>query len=133
MLTPKPFEKGSDYPDICEWWRAHQFQYVPLKALPRVGVVIVDETGLKHCAGFLYTAESGWGWLEWVVANPAAPLKQKKEAINLLVQSLTNIAKGAGIERMISSLHSKGLVKIFENNGFRQGDSNATEMIWGGV
>lgn len=130
-MRPRAFEVVKDYPDICEWWRAHRFRYVPLDALPRVGVVVEDDQH-KYCAGFLYTAEAGWGWLEWVVTNPESPYRQRPEALKVLVKSLTEIARSAGISRMISSLHSKGLIEIFEQNGFRRGDAGAQEMLWGG-
>lgn len=130
-LSVRPYELGRDYPDICEWWRGHGWAYVPAHLLPRVGLIIESDDGQKLCAGFLYTAESSWGWLEWVVTNPQGPMRYRKDAVDLLVSSLVDIARASGMERIISSLHRKSLIRIFEKHGFRKGDVGATEMVWG--
>lgn len=128
-MQVKPYVLGEDYPEICEWWRAHSQPHVPCHALPATGA-IAHQDGVKYCAGFLYRCEANWGWLEWVVTNPKSPILKRKAALDLLVGHLVTTAKSLGIENMIATLGNENLMRLYEKHGFKRGSFGVTEMHW---
>ena len=127
-LTIRPYEMGRDYPEICEWWRAHQWQYIPTHRLPKVGFIVESE-GVKICAGFLYLMEAGWTMLEWLVTNPNSPVLARKPALELIATTAKEVAKGYGAESVFSSVANENLAKLLQGQGFKVGDMNMTNLV----
>lgn len=124
-MQSRLFEIGRDYPEICEWWRARDWPYVPLKKLPPAGVVIED-SGVKYCAGWVYYALPGMTWMEWVVSNPRSPLMQRKEALDKLVKECKAISKNMGATDILTITGNRNLIKLYECNGIIASDDGMT-------
>lgn len=122
----------SDYPEICEWWRAraaHGWTYVPLHALPQVGF-IAEAEGEKLGCVFVYHGEAGWRWVEWLTTNPACSPRDSLRVINTLLERALEAVRQSGGQFGISSLDNDALIRIFEKHGFRRGGGGMTDMIW---
>lgn len=127
-MHARPFHLGSDYPEICEWWRARKFPMVPLNQLSNMGIVI-EEDGVKYCAGWVYVTNSALGWFEFVVSNPESPFRKRKDALIYLVNEAQKVAKAAGIGLLFATLENKNLIKLYLDHGFHKGDVNMTNLI----
>jgi len=95
MMEVRAFEFGRDYPEICEWWRAGGWSYVPKSALSQIGS-IVEEDGLKIVVAWLYITGTGLCQLEWLVTNPKAGPKQKGEGHKEMHQVTWEVGQGWG-------------------------------------
>jgi hypothetical protein len=127
QLFTKPYVLGEDYPEICEWWLARKFPPFPASHLPALGHVVTDGT-VKRCAGWLYATPSKVCILEWIVSNPKAPLRQRKDAINLLIEALIESAKKLNAEFIFSSLNNENLIEMFQSHGFSISERGMTNM-----
>lgn len=130
-MRRREYKAEDDYKDLSEWWVAHKWPVVPQEMLPKMGMVVEDEGGVKCCAGFMYQTDSRLTWIEWVVSNPEVSLRKRVKAVDMLVGGLVELSKACGYKIRFSSLKSKGLIKIYEKHGFSQTDQGMTTMIGG--
>ena len=125
--------KYNDYQDILvNWWK--DWDWAPPKRdfLPDEGKggLIVLDGDIPVCAGFIYNTNSKVAWVDWVISNKNYRKNpQRKEAVKLLIESLTNICKDLGSKYIYALLRHDGLIKTYKELGYKQGDSYTTEMI----
>ena len=94
------------------------------------GGIIVYDGDTPVCAGFLYNTNSKVAWVDWIISNKQYRVKpNRKEAIELLIDSLTNMAKGMGKSFTYALIKHNGLIQTYESLGYTQGDSYNKEMI----
>jgi hypothetical protein len=119
-----------DYENIlCKWWNDWRWTPPTFDMLPKTAIIISNE-GIDICAGFLYQTDSSMAWLEYIVSNFEYKKKEKrKEAIEFLINILSELAKDNGYKYIYTSLKSKSLIERYANCGFITGDSNCQEMI----
>jgi hypothetical protein len=126
------FLTDTDYDDtLVKWWQDWRWTAPPKDMLPEDGKcgMMVSKDGENICAGFLYFTNSKTAWLEYIVSNFEYKNKDRHEAIELLINMLSELAKDKGIKYIYTSLKSKSLIKKYENCGFITGDNNCQEMI----
>jgi hypothetical protein len=111
-----------DYPVLCEWWEAYGWPPAPQDHLPKTGLII---PGI--CAGFLYRTDSAFALLEFVVGNPK--VKDKEEALTLLISDLCHIAKQSGFKSVFTSLNHVKLMRVYTKVGFVSTDTNVTNFV----
>lgn len=129
VLRIKEFALGEDYPEICEWWRARDFAYIPPRLLSSTGIVIYDADGIKYAAGWVFfLKEVGWALLEFVVTNPGTHARRNHEAIGLLAATAKEMAKAGGVEMLVHFTKAKGLAKALERSGFQRGEERMIEL-----
>ena len=125
--------KSNDYDDtLVKWWEDWGWTPPPKDFLPdggKGGMMIYDgETPV--CAGFIYLTNSNVALIEFLVSNKEYRKKpHRKQAMGLLVETLTNISKNQGAKYCYSLLKHKSLMNTFESLGYVKGDSNTYEMI----
>lgn len=136
-MKARRFILGKDYPEICEWWRqwglkakdaSQSWKYIPVRKLPEIGIIAEDENK-KYAVGFAHQCDGQWIIFEWLVTNPQANARERKEGLEVITKAVTEIAKATGRE-IFSSLHSKGLIRLFEGAGFQKTDTEMTNMVW---
>lgn len=123
----------NDYNDILvEWWK--QWGWTPPQKdfLPdngKGGYIVYDkETPI--CAGFIYITNSKVSWVDWIVSNKKYTERiPRKEAINLLINSLTSLSKMSGSKYAYALIKNNSLIKVYENLGYIKGDAYTSEMI----
>lgn len=89
--------------------------------------VIASVDGSDAAAAWLYIMSKEWAVIEWIVANPAIPLKPRTQAIKCVVERLRDDAARFGIVSITSSLKSRGLIRLYSKLGFVP-DSGMTNM-----
>lgn len=123
----------NDYDEILvNWWKDWGWDAPTKDFLPengKGGLIIFDGKD-PICAGFIYMTNSGVAWVDWIISSKTYTDKNnRKEAIYLLIESLTLIAKNSGAKYSYALIKHKGLIKTYEESGYTQADSYSTEMI----
>jgi len=123
----------NDYQDILvnwwtEWgWTAPEKDFLPDNGM---GGYIVYDGEIPICAGFIYVTNSRVAWVDWIISNKQYREKGKrKEAISMLIESLTNISKMSGSKYAYALIKNNSLIQTYENLGYTKGDSYTSEMI----
>lgn len=123
----------TDYQDILvNWWRQWGWEPPQIDFLPNNGKggIIVYDGDTPVCAGFMYLTNSKVSWVDWIISSREYNKKpQRKEAINLLVLSLTEICKKAGSKYVYALIKNKHLINTYEELGYIKGDTYTSEMI----
>lgn len=124
---------ANDYDDILlGWWKEWGWEAPSREFLPSDGTggIMVLDGDTPICAGFLYTTNSKVAWVDWIVSSKEYRKKpQRSQAIKLLVDTLTNVAKNTGHRYSYALIKSPNLVKTYEDLGYTKGDSYIGEMI----
>ena len=82
------------------------------------------------CAAYLYITNSKVVLLEFIISNFKFKDKLiRKEALLMLIQTVTSLAEGLGKKYVYSLLKSKSLIEIYSDLGFVKGDTNSQEML----
>lgn len=123
----------NDYQDILvDWWKQWGWVAPEKDFLPddgRGGYIVYDgDTPI--CAGFIYVTNSRVAWVDWIISNKDYKEREvRKQAIGLLVESLTNISKMSGSKYAYALIKNNSLIKTYEALGYVKGDSYTSEMI----
>lgn len=128
----RPLDEN-DYDSILMgWWKAWGWEPIAKDFLPDDGKggIIVYDGDVPVCAGFIYTTNSKVAWVDWIISNKEYRKKpERSEAIELLVQSLTNICKNTGHKYSYALIKHSGLVDTYKKLGYTKGDVYTGEMI----
>lgn len=118
--------KESDYETLVEWWKWFRFPAPHKSLLPNNGLggVMIIKDGVEVCAGFLFQTNSAFCILEYIVSNPNYRNKDRKQAIEKLIEVIGNIADELGYYVMTSFVNNQNLIKTFEETGFIKGSNN---------
>ena len=121
----------NDYQDILvKWWE--EWGWTPptkdfLSDNGMGGYIVYDED-TPVCAGFIYITNSRVAWVDWIISNKEYRGK-RKEAITMLIDTLTNISKMSGSKYAYALIKNNSLIKTYEELGYTQGDTYTSEMI----
>jgi hypothetical protein len=78
----------------------------------------------------MYLTNSKVSWVDWIISSREYNKKpQRKESINLLVLSLTEICKKAGSKYVYALIKNKHLIDTYKSLGYIKGDTYTSEMI----
>ena len=121
----------NDYQDILvDWWKQWGWTAPEKDFLPDDGMggyIIYDEE-IPICAGFIYVTNSRVAWVDWIISNKEYRGK-RKEAITMLIDTLTNLSKMSGSKYAYALIKNNSLIKTYEDLGYVKGDSYNSEMI----
>ena len=122
---------GSDYEILSDWWKAWGWPVMAKDMLPDNGTggIMVENKGENIVAGFLYWSNSKLVWLDWIISNPNADKKIRKQAIEMLILTAEQMVKEAGSKYMMSISRSNSLLKIHEKIGWSIDRTPSHEMI----
>ena len=122
-----------DYDTILlNWWKSWDWDAPQKDFLPdngKGGIMILDgDTPI--CAGFIYVTNSSVSWIDWIISSKTyRKSPQRADAISLLIDTLTNLAKKNGSKYCYALLKHKGLIETYKKLGYISGDSYTQEMI----
>lgn len=122
--------KESDWETMQEWWNKWGWPQMSKDLLPLDGCggVIVCKGDQPIMVGFLYLTNSKVAWLEWIVSNPDYREDDRKEALELLINTLENVAISQGYEIILSIGRNKGLIETHKKLGYTVDDSPSYEI-----
>ena len=123
----------SDYEEILVgWWKQWEWMAPKKDFLPQDGKggMIVYDGEIPVCAGFIYATNSKVAWVDWIISNKEYTKKpQRKDAIKLLVSSLTSICEISGNKYIYALIKNESLIKTYQELGYVNGSTYTTEMI----
>jgi len=125
--------KENDYENIlCNWWKDWRWTPPSKEFLPEDGMggFIVYDGDIPICAGFMYLTNSKAVWCDWIISNLKYKDRQKrKDALELLVQTISNKAEGLGKKYIYALIKNKPLINVYKKIGFEEGSTYTHEMI----
>ena len=113
---------------VCEWWKAWGWQPVEESSLSTVGM-IVSIDGVDACTAWLVCTDTDTCLIEWYVSNKQAR-KHRKEALHLLVEALSDVARKRGYRKAVSMVNNRNLIRKLREIGFA-GQESAITLIRG--
>ena len=119
------------YPIISNWWKKWKQTPIPPKALPETGLMISNK-GIFICCGFLYKTDSIMSIIGWIISNPNKEHRELRTgAIELLIESLENLAKQMGFEAFFVPARNPNLIKKLNSLGYdlEKADRNMNNFI----
>lgn len=122
----------SDYDDVLvNWWKDWRWQAPPREILPNNGTggFMISKGDVDICAGFVYFTNSGISFCEFIVSNFKYKNKDRHDAIELLINTISESCKEAGYKAVWTCLVNKSLIDKYKNCGFNETQKNCTEMI----
>jgi len=125
--------RENDYKDIlCGWWKDWRWTPPSKEFLPEDGMggYIVYDKDTPICAGFMYVTNSKAVWCDWIISNLKYKDRQKrKEALELLVQTISDDAERMGKKYIYALIKNKPLINVYKKVGFVEGSTYTHEMI----
>jgi len=132
IFNLRPLNKDDYDKTLLGWWKDWGWTAPTKDFLPdngKGGLIVLDEE-IPVCAGFIYVTNSKVSWVDWIISNKNyRKYPARKEALKLLIESLTNICKDLGSKYTYALLRHEGLIKTYEDLGYTQGESYTKEMI----
>ena len=121
----------NDYETIASWWRWWKWPVLPKEMLPDNGEsgYMVEKNGTPIVSGFLYLTNSTGALLEWIVSNPDYREKDRKKAIEMLINGVESDCKKISIKYIFSIGRSKPLMDIHEKLGWQVDKRSSREII----
>jgi hypothetical protein len=122
----------TDYDTILVgWWKDWGWEPPQRDFLPddgKGGIIVLDGDE-PICAGFMYTSNSKVAWVDWIISSKEYRGEDRKEAISLLVSTLTNICKNTGHKYSYALIKHQSLIDTYKELGYIKGDGYTGEMI----
>lgn len=132
MIETRPFVP-EDLQTIAWWWAVRDFAMLPAAVLPPLGVVACED-GKPIAACFLYVGRSitgqGMGWAEWAVTMPGLSPRKAKDALEKSIRAIISLAKEQKCVFIFTSLHNRGLKKLYAEAGYTKTDEDVTQFIY---
>jgi hypothetical protein len=120
----------SDWETLQLWWNLWKWPVMSKDMLPLNGcggLMIYKEEKLI-AAGFLYLSNSKVAWLDWIISSPSYKEKDRREALELLILSLEEVARQQDYNIIISIARHKGLINTHRKLGYTVDDSASYEI-----
>jgi len=124
---------STDYDEVLvDWWKDWRWDAPPRDFLPdngESGMIVLDGI-IPVCAGFVYITNSKASWVDWIISNKKYTDKIKRPvALNMLIESLTNVCKANGSKYVYALIKHKSLINLYQQQGYILGDQYNKEMI----
>lgn len=119
-MQQRPLNLATDYNDCHQWWTVHKWAPVPAGMLPTNTGIMVENQGVKICAGWIYLTNSPIAWIEWIISNPESDAIIRSTSLDLLIESLSDVARKAGALGIFSSSNNPKLISRLERHQFQQ-------------
>jgi hypothetical protein len=132
IFDVRPLELDDYDTILVDWWKDWGWTPPPKDFLPdngKGGMMILDGD-IPVCAGYIYLTNSNVALIEFIVSNKDYRKKpQRKNAMGLLIETLTNLSKRNGAKYCYTLLKNQSLMRTFKLLGYVPGDSDTYEMI----
>ena len=87
-----------DYDCLVDWWKWWRWTPIPKNFLPDNGTggIMIEKENTPIIAGFIYYTNSDAVVVEWIVSNPEYKNKDRKKAVELLLNTIEAVCKKQG-------------------------------------
>ena len=120
----------SDWDTLQEWWTKWGWPEMNKDLLPLNGLggLMICKEEAPIVSGFLYLTNSGVAWMEWIISDPEYKESDRKEALELLIKELENVAISMGKTIILSVGRNKSLINAHRNLGYVIDDNPSYEI-----
>jgi hypothetical protein len=120
-----------DYSYIAKWWKWWRWKVIPKEMLPEKGLsgLMVEKNGVRIVSGFIYMTNSTAALLEFIVSNPDYREKDRKHAIELLIDTAEEFCKELGCDHMFSIGRNKHLIETHKKLGWSVDKNPSYEIM----
>ena len=120
----------SDWETMQLWWKTWGWPVMSKDMLPLNGCggLMVYKEEKLIAAGFLYLSNSKVAWLDWIISSPTYKEKDRKEALELLISSLEEVARQQDYSIIISIARHKGLINTHRKLGYTVDENPSYEI-----
>jgi hypothetical protein len=128
-LTVRALQE-SDWDTLQSWWTKWEWPEMNRDLLPLNGLggLIIFKNETPVVSGFLYLTNSNVAWMEWIISNPEYKENDRKEAIELLIKELENVALSMNKTIILSVGRNKGLINAHRGLGYVIDDNPSYEI-----
>lgn len=124
--------KESDWETLTAWWDWWPGWTVPTKDfLPDNGTggLMVEKNGIPIVAGFMYKTNALVVLFEWIISNPKYKDKDRKQAIEKLINDAEEKVKEMGFKYMFSIGRNEHLMNTHRKLGWFVDKKPSHEML----
>lgn len=132
MFDIRQLQEGDYEKILVNWWNDWGWEPPQKDFLPEqaTGGMIVYDGETPVCAGFIYATNSKVAWVDWIISNKEYRKKpQRANAIGLLIETLTGVAKKMNFKYSYALLKHRGLMDTYKQLGYVEADNYTQEMI----
>ena len=90
---------------------------------------MIEKNNIPIVSGFVYISNSEMAMLEWVVSNPEYREKDRKEAIELLINCVEHNCRKMGFKHLLTLCRNKHLIETHEKLGWHVNKEPSYELI----
>ena len=128
-LTVRALQE-SDWEILQEWWAKWNWPTITKEMLPLNGCggLIVYKGDIPVVAGFLYLTNSNVAWMEWIISNQDYREDDRKDALEMLILGLEDIALSVGKTIILSVGRNSGLINTHKKLGYTVDDNASYEI-----
>jgi len=128
-LTVRALQE-SDWETLQEWWTKWNWPEMNKDLLPLNGTggLIVYKGNIPIVSGFLYLTNSKVAWMEWIISNKDYREADRKEALEMLILGLEDIALSVDKNIILSIGRNTGLIDMHKKLGYTVDDRASYEI-----
>ena len=110
----------NDYELLVSWWKWWRWTPIPKNFLPDNGTggIMIEKDNTPVVAGFIYYTNSDAVVVEWIISNPDYKDKNRKQAVEVLLNTIEEVCKKQGKQYMFSIGRSKQLIDTHKKLGW---------------
>lgn len=110
----------TDYNVLVDWWKWWRWPSIPKNFLPDNGTggIMIQKENIPIVAGFIYYTNSDAVFVEWIISNPKYKDNDRKEAIEMLLNTIEAICKEQGKKYMFSIGRNQSLINTHKKLGW---------------
>ncbi|GAF68648.1 unnamed protein product [marine sediment metagenome] len=111
---------NTDYKVLVDWWKWWRWPSIPKNFLPDNGTggIMIQKENIPIVAGFIYYTNSDAVFVEWIISNPKYKDNDRKEAIEMLLNTIEAICKEQGKKYMFSIGRNQSLINTHKKLGW---------------
>ena len=128
-LTVRALQE-SDWDTLQEWWTKWKWPQMNKDLLPLNGTggLMVLKGDIPVIAGFLYITNSKVAWMEWIISNKEYRENDRKEALEILILGLEEVALSVDRNIILSVGRNAGLISTHKKLGYMVDEKPSYEI-----
>jgi hypothetical protein len=121
----------NDYELLVSWWKWWRWTPIPKNFLPDNGTggIMIEKDNTPVVAGFIYYTNSDAVVVEWIISNPDYKDKNRKQAVEVLLNTIEEVCKKQGKQYMFSIGRSKQLIDTHKKLGWVVDNKPSYEIV----
>jgi hypothetical protein len=104
-----------DYQVIQGWFSNRGMPWPPYQYLPKIG--FIEDF---YAAGFLIQTDTPIAMIDFIISNPAAPLRKRAESVESVVMALIEEAKQKKFKAICSNSRIHSIKNLAKSLGFKE-------------